>query len=524
MIPSDSELLRRYAHERSEAAFATLVGRHVDLVYAAALRQVRRPHLAQEVAQTVFIELAKRARSLGSVQVLAAWLYTVTRRRAIDMIRSETRRRAHEAPGGDTELSTASATETADWAQTAPVLDEAMQTLSSEERSAILLRYFENKSLREVGLALGVSDDTAQKRVHRALERLRAYFSRRQLALNSAGLAALLSGHAVAAAPAGLATTVTSLAIAQAATSFAALLPALLMSYLSKTLCITAIVLGIGYGIHEQQRASHLASELADLRARQNETDRGHSDRVSALTNEIARLRAESAATAAADASLSDEAKDPAIVEMAAWFERLRALRAHLKDHPELAIPELRLLDEVDWLNSSKSKLDGPESFRRAAADLRSHAENRFGTLAQKALKKFAAAHAGASPASTAELAAWFDPPADPAMLDRWIMLSADAPEVANLRIGSDRVFTQKAFVDEDHDLRRAFSAVSNGAVGLPRPTAKELQILEKVAVAYAAAHPGAQPSSAADLLPYATTPAQKAALQKLISTQSSAK
>ncbi len=514
MTPSDSDLLRRYARARSEAAFSALVARHVDLVHAAALRQVREHHLAREVSQTVFIELARHAHALGSVRVLSAWLYTLTRRRAIDMIRRESRRRTHESPSADPAATEAvPAPETIDWTQTAPLLDEAMQSLSEEERAAVLLRYFENRSLREVGLALGVSDDAAQKRVHRALERLRAFFTRRRLPLNAAGLAALLSGHAVAAAPAGLATTITSLAAGQAAAGLLTVLPSLLMPSLGKTLAVSAIALGLGFGLYEQQQARALGRELAELRARQSQADRRHADQLARLDSELVRLRS---AAAKDEAEAASSAKDPAIAEMASWLERLQNLRAHLQSHPELAIPEFQLLDESDWLDACKGKLGSPENYRRAAASLRSTAEHRFGSRAQKAMKKYAQAHAGALPATAAELAPWFDSPVDSAMLDRWVMLPAKDPDVANIGVGSDRVFTQKTFVDDEIDMRRVFGPDGSGATGV-YPSAKQLKTLEKIATAYSAAHPGSVLVDASALLPYATTPEEKSLVQRQI-------
>ena len=526
MTPSDSELLRRYVRDHSEAAFSALVERHVDLVYAAALRQVRQPHLAQEVAQTVFIELARRARALGSVRVLAAWLYTVTRRRAIDMIRSESRLRTHESPSDDSASAAAVSTPApVDWAQTAPVLDEAMQTLSEDERAAVLLRYFENKSLREVGLALGVSDDAAQKRVHRALERLRAFFARRRLPLNATGLAALISGHAVGAAPAGLAAAVASSAFAQtaAATGFVALLPAFLMPTLGKSLAISAIALGVGCGLHERKHAADLASELAMLRAHQSRSDRAQTERLASLTAEIERIRFE--ARAAKD-DAADQARDPAIAEMAGWLERRQALRAHLLNHPELAIPELQLLDEGDWLDASKSPLDTPDSFRRASGALRSLAEEKFGVRAQAALKAFATAHAQTQPATVAELAPWFEPAIDPTILDRWVMLSSQDPLVVNMRLGAERVLTQKEFVDGDYDARRIYGPDRSGSIGPggnSHPARKDRQTLEKLSAAYAAAHSGAQPPTPADLLPYAASPEEKQSVRRQIDRQTAA-
>src|SRR5437879_939149 len=148
MQASDAELLGQYTREASEDAFAGLVHRHLDLVYSAALRQVRSPQLAEEVAQSVFIDLSKNAARLKPGTVLSSWLYQVTRRTAIDVVRRECRRQSREQLAVELNLMT---DQPSIWNQIEPLLDEAMETLDATERSAILLRFFENRSLREVG-------------------------------------------------------------------------------------------------------------------------------------------------------------------------------------------------------------------------------------------------------------------------------------------------------------------------------------------------------------------------------------
>src|SRR3989442_517729 len=148
MTTSDLDLLEQYTRQRSEEAFAALVSRHLDLVYSAALRQVRSPQLAEEVAQTVFTDLARNAQRLKPDTNLTAWLYQVTRRTAIDVVRRESRRQWRERVAVEmTDMNSS----TSDWPRIEPLLDEGMEALDESDRSAILLRYFENKSLREVG-------------------------------------------------------------------------------------------------------------------------------------------------------------------------------------------------------------------------------------------------------------------------------------------------------------------------------------------------------------------------------------
>ena len=168
MSETDMELLARYARHRAEDAFTQLVQRHLGLVYSAALRQVRSPQLAEEVSQSVFLDLARSADRVKPDTILTAWLYQVTRCSAIDVVRREASRQFREQIA--TEMNIMNAADS-DWTHIAPLIDEAMQALDDTDRAAVLLRYFENKSLREVGAALGTSDDAAQKRVSRAVEK-----------------------------------------------------------------------------------------------------------------------------------------------------------------------------------------------------------------------------------------------------------------------------------------------------------------------------------------------------------------
>ena len=209
-MTSDLDLLRQFARENSQDAFGEIVRRHLPLVYSAALRQVRSPQLAEDVAQSVFADLASDAGKLKPDTVLIAWLYSVTRRATIDVIRKESRRQLREQIA--VEMNDMNATAN-DWTQIEPLLDDAMAALDEIDRAAILLRYFENKNLREVGESLKISDDAAQKRVSRAMERLREFFSKQKIAIGASGLAVLISANAVQAAPVGLAATISTAAI-----------------------------------------------------------------------------------------------------------------------------------------------------------------------------------------------------------------------------------------------------------------------------------------------------------------------
>jgi RNA polymerase sigma factor (sigma-70 family) len=212
----DIALLREYAKSRSEAAFETLVSRHVRLVYLAALRQMRDPHLAEEVSQAVFIILAQKAGRISDRTVLSGWLFKTTRLVALAQSRSSAIRRQHEQefrmqPEGQPN------TPNPVWEQIAPLLDEGLEQLGDKDRQAVLLRYFEGKNLADVGGSLGVGEDAARKRISRALEKLHRFFLKRGVSSTGAILADAMATHSVQALPATLVKTITAAAVVKGA-------------------------------------------------------------------------------------------------------------------------------------------------------------------------------------------------------------------------------------------------------------------------------------------------------------------
>ena len=199
---NDLELLQRYSETGCEAAFAELVKRYVDLVYSAAVRQVSGDvHLAQDVTQSVFIDLARKAASFSSRTILTGWLYTSTRFSAAKAVRSERRRQAREQEAFTMQELSGQPTPEPNWEELRPVLDEAMHELNERERNAVLLRYFEGRHLSEVGATLGLSEDAARMRVARALEKLRGLLAKRGVKASAAALAGLLATQSISAAP-----------------------------------------------------------------------------------------------------------------------------------------------------------------------------------------------------------------------------------------------------------------------------------------------------------------------------------
>ena len=306
MSDTDLELLARYTRQNAEDAFAEIVRRHLDLVFSAALRQVRSPQLAEEVAQSTFISLARDANRLAPDTILAAWLYQVTHHTAANVVRREARRQLREQIAS--EMNAINST-LADWTHIEPLLDEAMHALDDTGRAAVLLRYFENKSLREVGQTLGMSDDAAQKRVRRAVERLREFFVKRGVTIGASGLGVVISANAVQGAPVGLAVTISTAAalagttIATTATATAA--KAIAMTTLQKTLITATLAAAVGTGIYQAHEASTLRSQTRTLQQQaaplseqinQLTRDRdGATLQLAALRNENERLNRNSA-------------------------------------------------------------------------------------------------------------------------------------------------------------------------------------------------------------------------------------
>ncbi|HTD86530.1 MAG TPA: sigma-70 family RNA polymerase sigma factor, partial [Candidatus Binatia bacterium] len=205
----DRQLLLNYAEERSETAFAELVNRHLDMVYSAALRVVRGDtHLASDVAQIVFAELARKAATLPCDVLLAGWLYRCASFTAVKAVRSERRRREREQTA--MQMIAQNEQTEGDWEQIAPEIDEALNKLSEADRNAILLRFLQRCDFRAVASTLGVSEDAAQKRVSRALEKLRNILRPAPAGAKwtITALASVLAADAVTAAPAGLASSI----------------------------------------------------------------------------------------------------------------------------------------------------------------------------------------------------------------------------------------------------------------------------------------------------------------------------
>jgi RNA polymerase sigma factor (sigma-70 family) len=245
-MTSDCELLRQYIEQRDEGAFTEVVRHHADLVYSAAWRVTGNAQLAQDVTQAVFSKPAQQAKALTGPQPLVGWLHTTTRHMAINAMRGEARRRVREQEA--LAMQNESSTPAVSWEQLRPILDEAAGQLRDGERQVVLLRFFEGLSHQEVGTALGLTENAAQKRVDRALEKLRVIFVKRGITVSSALLASAMRANSVQAAPVGLVRNVATTALAGAGSAAADsifLLSLLYMSTKTKAALLVVVVLAI---------------------------------------------------------------------------------------------------------------------------------------------------------------------------------------------------------------------------------------------------------------------------------------
>jgi RNA polymerase sigma factor (sigma-70 family) len=237
-MADDAELLRQYSETRSEKAFAELVQRNISLVYHAALRICGDPYSAEDAAQAVFCDLARKAGELASRPTIAGWLHTSARYAALRIVRADRRRKAREERSHTVNTLLQDSGSAAEWDTLRPYIDEALGTLAERDREAVLLRFFEGRAFADVGRSLSLTEDAARMRVDRALDRMRAALARRGVISTSAALGLALASQAGAAVPAGIAAKVASAALGGAS-------PAAVIAFMSISKLQVGITLGI---------------------------------------------------------------------------------------------------------------------------------------------------------------------------------------------------------------------------------------------------------------------------------------
>jgi RNA polymerase sigma factor (sigma-70 family) len=479
-MTDDEQLLGKYMEERSEPAFGELVARHIDLVYATALRVVNGDtHLAQDVTQMVFIDLALKARRLPRPIVLAAWLHRHAWFTAATVVRTERRRKTREQTA--MEMRAPEDSSDAPWAAIAPRLDEALNQLNHSDREALVLRFLKQQDLRTVGAAFGISEDSAQKRVSRALDKLRGVLSQRGVVLTAAALASVLAAQAATAAPAGLVVGVTAASLTATTPSTTTLT---LLKFMAGTKLNTAIVsLILVAGVLTPLMVQHNAQ--ARLRD-QRETLRQQTDQLAGLQNEnerlasllsgtqtsralpdgqfneMLRLRGEVGQLQATLRELSGPktneplSREEALASMRQLYvDRINRLKQRFADDPSQSVPELQYLTDSDWLKSvvyDHHRID-PDN-RYALSSVRGTAQLKFmSETLSPALRAFAKNNNGQFPTDLSQLAPYFPSSVDGSVLQNWVILpSTSLP--AGMRVEDEWIITQKAPVDATRDQR----------------------------------------------------------------------
>lgn len=300
---SDAQLLRDYAQHHADAAFTELVQRHTNLVYSAAVRQVDSPDVAAEIAQNVFIGLARSARNLSPKlspdASLAGWLCRSARNLSLNHRRDEFRRLTRERHAME-QLTISD--DAPNWEHLRCVLDDAMAELTETDYDALVLRFYQNQDLRTVGATIGVSDDTAQKRVARALDKLRELLSQRGIRTTAGALGIVISANAVQAAPLGLAVSISAAALTGTAvtttTVIAATTKTIAMTTLQKTLVSATVAVLAGVGIYEARQTALLREQVQTFQQQQTpfaeqiqqlqEQQKRDSDTISGLNEQLA--------------------------------------------------------------------------------------------------------------------------------------------------------------------------------------------------------------------------------------------
>lgn len=489
-MTESQSLLADYVTTGSEPAFRELLARYLDLVYSAAVRLVGgNAHLAQDVTQTVFIDLARKARTLPKEVLLGGWLHHHTVYVAATIMRGERRRQLRERQAA--EMNALQDHTEANLAQVAPILDEAIDKLETEDRTAILLRFFEQLDFRSVGEMLDTNEDAARKRVTRALEKLHSFLKHRGVTLSAAALGTALATEAVTAAPSALATSIAATALASGAVGGTALSVLKIMSMTKLKLgVISAIALGglaTSFVIQHQalvkqrQENQSLRQQIRDLaglaaenerlsnRLAQAESPQALADdqlrKLLKLRGEVARLRDNGKELARLKSAEGQLATNSAVQDALNLEQRLAKLKQLMKDRPGLGIPEFYLLGEQDMVGVARdSNLETEEGIHEAFFQLRHKAGNYFAPIMMGALKKYTEANNGQPPEDLSQLASFFDPPIDASILQRYKLLHPDPKHIMGGWNGG-WVITQKEPVD-GFDSRWAISPVgfSNGS------------------------------------------------------------
>lgn len=429
----DFDLLRDF-QRGSEDAFSLIVERHVNPVYSIALRTLHSPELAEEVAFSVFADLARNAPKVKTKAPLIAWLFRVTRRTAIDVLRRERRRGLRERhavqfqeQNGDQVLPD----------EILSSLDSALEALRAPDRHIILSRYFREQDVSQIAKSLDISVEATQKRLERALERLREHFRRRGFAVSVASLGTVLAANAVQSAPFGIASSIAiTVTGGMGAAATAQIGNFALMSITQKAVIIIATGI-IATGLYQQAKLSQSSrkltasveafertrSQLSEMEAKlatanqENAKLREQNREIHGLRARLAELsREQSPGDHQASAPIRESTR-----QAADYLDEIEQLKNAFAAAPEQSIAEMRLVTDREWLEASivmrESTQDGLE---KAMAHLRTLAKGKFALHVNRALQNFVSANSGELPNSLDDIGPYLGEGVDPSALVRY--------------------------------------------------------------------------------------------------------
>ncbi|EEF61171.1 sigma-70 family RNA polymerase sigma factor [Pedosphaera parvula] len=385
---TDSQrLLAEYAQTGSEPAFQELVSRYINFVYSTAVRLVGGDaHLAEDVTQMVFIGLASKGRTFSTDVMLGGWLHQHTYHVATKAVRAERRRQSREREA--VEMNELQGDTGANLRQVAPMLEEAITQLGSEDRMAILLRFFEQRDFRSVGEALGSNENAARMRVNRALEKLHALLKHRGVTLTITALGVVLSAKVVHAAPAGLAAKISSIAPATTAAGTGTTLTSL------KLMAKTKLKLGL---------ATLVVAGVATTMVMQHHSQAKLREENESFREQMAQLKADNESLS----SLAAQAKKPASLPGDQFKELLRLrgevgmLRRQTNELGRFREENRRLLSQVVAQSEPTNQVSAEDQFTLR----KTHVVDAMTTVLN-AIKDYAANHNGQVPVSLDQLTA----------------------------------------------------------------------------------------------------------------------
>lgn len=476
---SDMDLVREYADRNSEPAFAEMVRRHINLVYSVALRFTGQTQDAQDVTQAVFVLLAQKAAGMRAKTILTGWLYETTRFTAMRYMRTKASRQLREQEAYMSTVNEANSESV--WRQLAPLLEEAMARLSEKERTLVALRFFENKSAVEAATLLGIQEWAARKRAERAMEKLRRFFMKRGVAVSSTAMAGAISANSIQAAPAGLAAIISANLFSGTTFTTAAVVAAtkaMAMTTLQKTIITTALAATVGAGIFAARQNSELKKQVQSLQQWQNSLNdqfaqlrRERDDatnRLGGLIAENAQLKSNSRehellklrgeVTQLRTAKAQTDANDPTDEAAKGMAAKVKQIQQWLEQNPDKKIPELQYLTAENWLRGANysGDLKTDDDFDRVLSQLRRDAKREFANSLGDALANYVAGNNGQLPGDISQLAAYFNPPVDGTMLQRYQLLQtgnlSDLPS-------NEPLIAEKAPVDDRYDSLFTISA-----------------------------------------------------------------